>query len=164
MCTLLLLAFLSACSAQKKADNISIEMSEDIINNNFKSDEGKKRLLFSISDKWYLVIVQQEGQYEEYYLEVDSSGTKKSLIDEIKSPSVILDKAFDIKLYSKNYIDYTSDKEYELTQGNKTYFVLKNELNEKYGEFSLSVVIKPTPINKEVYNYLVTKLMRQISN
>ncbi|HFK5598703.1 TPA: hypothetical protein ACG0AT_003285, partial [Elizabethkingia anophelis] len=75
------------------------------------------------------------------------------------------DNAFDLSNYKYDYIDFSSDgyKDYKLAQGNKTYFCVIDK--EKYhGEFNLSVIVDPIPIDKNLNKYLMTKLFKEISN
>lgn len=144
--------------------NISREKSSSVLCQiNIKSNNY---LLFSISDRWYLIIKDCGNYYVEYYINVlpfNSSELKiKSL--RINKPNKILSQAFDKKIYYKNYITFDSPffKNKELTsEGNTTYFFL-SEKGRKFGEARLSVFIKPNPINEDVYNYLKINLLKFI--
>jgi hypothetical protein len=117
--------------------------------------------LFSIADKWYLVIVQNHNIYYEYYIKSDTSN-KKITVKKIVKHRQILSKAFNENLYQRGYITFNSSfyKNNNVeSDGNITYFYLmKNGI--KYGEARLSVFIAPNPINQKVYNYLLFSLLK----
>lgn len=82
----------------------------------------------------------------------------------IKSDS-ILEKAFDKKLYHKEYITFNSPfykYNHAQSEGNLTYFYLYKE-GIKYGEARLSVFIKPNPIDNQIYDYLRNVLLKIIA-
>lgn len=48
-------------------------------------------------------------------------------------------------------------------QGYPSYFVVKDEEGKRYGEFSLSYLTVPSPINRNVYGYLIKKMSELVS-
>lgn len=162
------LVFSSCASQITEADKLSRMKADNLLKQEFVKDTQDSKLLFSISDKWYMVITKKEGAYNDYYYEVDSLNT----INEIQKPKeplnkTLMNKAFNFSQYNKSFTTFESSKyknNYELSQGNKTYFVVLNDEGNRYGEFALSVIIEPTPINKEVYYYLVTRLTNVMSH
>ncbi|MDB5142981.1 MAG: hypothetical protein JWQ66_1694 [Mucilaginibacter sp.] len=150
------------------ADSLSREKSEVIVKNNFRNLIGNKYLLFSISDRWYLIIAKKSNKYYEYYLDSDTSKVRRSSTikaTKVVSISRVLSKAFDEKSYQKDYITFNSPfyrHNHAESDGNITYFYLMID-GVKYGEARLSVFIKPNPIDKDVYDYLRISLLRYIS-
>ncbi len=119
--------------------------------------QDKDHLLFSIADRWYLVIVPGSKRSFAYYFDAQSNVKSRQ---KIKADNVLL-KAFDEKLYQNGYVTFNSsffrDSEIK-SEGNITYFYLmKNHV--KYGESKLSVKISPNPIPQEIYDALSTELL-----
>jgi hypothetical protein len=144
------------------ADSLSVKRAQSIINADLYNETlNNDYLLFSIADKWYLVIVRSHNSYSEYYLKSDTSNQKMTIKKVIKNRR-ILSKAFNEKLYQSGYITFNSSfyKNNNVeSDGNITYFYLmKNGI--KYGEARLSVFIAPNPINQKVYNFLLFSLLR----
>ena len=73
-----------------------------------------------------------------------------------------VEKMFDKGIYKKEFITFDSDffkPEYENSSGNVTYFVFKDKNGERYGEAILSVFIKSNPIDVEVYQYFIERIL-----
>ena len=146
--------------SRNKATNVIEKHFADFITNN-------NYLLYSVADKWYLVIIESLDNYEEYYVCEDTlmeCGKKGSV--KIKKPNEILGKAFDKNLYHKGFINLNSDfyeSGYELSEGNTTYFYFKDKDGTIYGESKLTAFVKPNPINETVYNYLLKRLLCYIT-
>lgn len=157
-----------SCSAQQKATiNEQVDsrtIADSILKVSFK-DVSSEILLLSISDKWFLIIVNNKNNYEQFFVQINSKNIIQKKMNGILKPDPILDKAFDLNQYDKNFKDFNSVeyKDYRLAQGNETYFVLKDKQNNRFGEFNLSVIIDPTPIGKDIYYYLVSKLLNEVS-
>ncbi|WP_273016016.1 MULTISPECIES: hypothetical protein [Leeuwenhoekiella] len=166
----LMLFFLSLISCSQKLDRselISRQSAERIIENTDLAQKvrGSSYVLFSISDIFYIVIVEGEKTYEEYYINSEK-GNKLVKKATYKKSDELLKKMFNSDNYKNEFISFDSEffgSGYELSSGNLTYFVLKNEEGERYGEARLSILIEPNPIDDEVYNYLTQKLLLYIS-
>jgi hypothetical protein len=147
-----------------KADSISYisRQRADAALRPFENLKAKK-ILYSISDEQYYVIVKQGLSYKEYYIVVDSSGKvrKRRLVSSSNKNQMksLMIKAFNINNYQKYFI--TKLEHPSIDQGNSSYFVLKDENGKRYGEYSLDVIINPVPIDKQLYVYLVTSLLRE---
>lgn len=168
--TVLLLFSLSfnACSQEKKEEHETkaVKKVEDILNN---KTENKERVIFSVADREFLVVVKDADSYVEYFLAKEEGSSEIKLeYTEIKKSSNIFNKMFNKSNYKKEFITFDSDffkpNGYELSSGNITYFVFKNKIGEKYGEARLSVFIKPNPIDQEVYLYLVNQVLYYNNN
>jgi hypothetical protein len=113
--------------------------------------------LFSIADRWYLVIVRGQKKSFAYYFDAKSNVKSRKRVEE----DDVLLKAFDENLYQNGYVTFNSSffRNIEIkSEGNITYFYLmKNHV--KFGESRLSVKISPNPIPQEIYDMLSTKLL-----
>lgn len=165
---------LLSCSVQKKEsiesfnDNTSIIKSREEVNNltekYFSNFEYDNILVFSISDEWYLFLIDNKTHFESYYLKKELSKDYIEKLEITSSEFKILNKAFNKNMYNKNKMNtYSKKNRLNVTQGNKTYFILTDKSKIKHAEFCSSVIIDPTPIDKKVYYYLVTKLLNHIS-
>ncbi len=56
--------------------------------------DGNSYLLFSIANKWYLLVVKNKNRYEEYYLTNDSLGVDIHKRRIIRGNRKLLNKAF----------------------------------------------------------------------
>jgi len=152
------------CFSQGKdsSDSLTIQKADNIVNG-YMADETQHNdhLLFSIADRWYLVIVRGPKKSVAYYFDAQSNIRSRK---RIKGDDGLL-KAFDEALYQDGYVTFNSPffKNTEIkSEGNITYFYLmKNHV--KFGESRLSVKISPNPIPKEIYDMLSTELLSFMS-
>ncbi len=149
-------------------DKLSIERADKITNTCLKEDlSNKEYILFSNGDIAYLIIVKEKNFYKEYFVEIDTitqEKTQKVLL--IENPQEILVKAFDTSIYHSGFINFESEfykDGYTKAWGNNTYFVYVSANGERYGECRLSIIVEPNPIDKDVYNYLQTRITNYIS-
>ncbi|MEL6926889.1 MAG: hypothetical protein AAFO94_22815, partial [Bacteroidota bacterium] len=64
-------------------------------------------------------------------------------------------------------IDLNSDfykSGYDLSTGNPTYFYFSDSEGIKYGESQLTTLVKPNPVNKEIYNLVLTDLLKFVDS
>ncbi|WP_417350992.1 hypothetical protein [Flavobacterium alkalisoli] len=153
---LLLLPFV--LSAQ---ESVHYERIDKLLTSFFKEDLNENKIVFTINDKLYLIIVEKKDAYEHYYFEADTITDKKPQVKQmiIFKPNNLLETAFNTNNYHTGYIDFFSDfykDGVEFSIGNPTYFVLLDKNGQKFGETELSAVVIPNPIDKEVYNYILT--------
>lgn len=125
--------------------------------------ENKNYLLFSIKDEWYLIVIKNTDYFEKYFMTEDTLiiVTDKNCFKKQKEKK-ILTYAFDNNKYHNGYINLNSDfysNGYEVSQGNTTYFYLKDKDGNVYGEANLTTIIKPNPIDNKVYSYLLSNLL-----
>lgn len=163
--TCIMTIFLQCCYSQQinSADSLSRAKAKDV--SNFIADRtlNNNHLLFSIGDKWYLMVVEYRDYYEEFYFKGDTLKINPIKVDK---PNNILKKAFDKDSYQKDFINLNSDfykSGYEISEGNTTYFYFRDKDGSVYGESKLTTLIKPNPINDEVYNHLLMKLLQYIT-
>jgi len=132
----------------------------DVVLSSFDYPNSYK-LLYSINDRDFWVIVKKETLFKEYYLRLDESDEiiftrpVKSRRKDFK----LLTRAFDLEMYHSNFI--TSLPDAKFIHGYPSYFVIKDSDGTRYGEYSLSSLTIPTPIDADVYFYLTRRLIEQ---
>lgn len=162
--TLLLCSLLSLCSCSQsmnEEDIISREKADNIIRKKLeKETNGRNYVLFSIANSNYIVIVENKDNYSEYFIKNSSDVVIGTTYDK---QDKLFEKMFNTSIYKKEFITFESSffkpKGYEMSSGNITYFVFKDKNRKRYGECRLSVLIKPNPIDSEIYVFLSKKLL-----
>lgn len=107
------------------------------------------------------MVIKEGCNYKEYYIVTDSSGNikEKRRLATSKKSKKILSKAFELDGYAKNLTTNIPKASY--VRGKPSYFVVKDEEGNRYGEYRLPVFSLPPPINKKVYSYLVGQLSKE---
>lgn len=123
------------------------------------------KLLYSVLDKNYYVLIKDEKEYKEYYLTTDSLGkiTEVRLLEKTKRENKELSQLnpFKLQKYHSEFITNIPNAEY--LRGYSSYFVIKDKYGKRYGEFHLPVYTLPPPIDGKLYGYLIRRLSEQIS-
>ena len=123
------------------------------------------KLLYSVLDTYYYVIVRDEKEYIEYYLMTDSVSkiTEVRLLTRTKRDNKDLSqiKPFELQKYHSGFITEMPDAVY--IRGYSSYFVIKDEKGKRYGEFSLAELTIPIPIDGNLHGYLFRRLHEQRS-
>lgn len=176
------------CFAQNDWKRISDSLSlksrakADIVLSMFDTLYGKK-ILYSLQDRYYYIVFQLQNSYKEYVIEIDSIcnvvnieeldsdkkieelktekryfGSNKKLLKRLEEDRQTIRDAFDISQYSTEFI--TSMPNATFIAGVPSYFVMKDENDKRYGEYSLSSMTFPCPINPILWIYLNRKLMK----
>lgn len=142
-----------AMVSRKKADNILAHL--DTI-------QGAK-LLYSLQDKEYYIITKSECGYKEVYLSADSLGIIKEVrfFDHLLIERKLLCKAFDFSNYHTKIV--TSMPNAKFIRGEPSYFVVKDEVGKRFGEFSLSSLTLPIPLDSKLFGYLYNRITEEIS-
>ncbi len=178
---ILILCFSFVCKAQNDWETVSFTMAmasrnkADVLLKHFDTIEAPK-ILFSLEDKYYYLIIKGAPCYKQYYVVLDSLG----LIDKMVPIKVeeknrkqrkqqeqyrkLLSEAepiFDLSKYHTNLITQIPDA--KMVAGKLSYFVVKDIDAKRYGEYSLSAVTAPLPINTNLWAYLVRKLSDEIA-
>ena len=175
---ILILCFSLVCKAQEHRENIADSMAmvsrakADLVLD-FFSKEQVPKILYSLEDKYYYLIIKESPCYKEYYVTLDSLGKvdKIYLVKEKtknrkqqKQYKKLLSKAqpiFDLSKYHTELITKVPDA--KIVAGKPSYFVVKNIDGKRYGEYSLSSVTVPLPINTSLWAYLVRKLLDEVA-
>ena len=148
-----------------KADSLSqvSRVKADLILSHFDRIRSKK-ILYSILDEQYYVILKDGDWYKEYYIHTDSTGniSEQRLAKTSKENTKLFAKAFNINAYRKDFVTKVNNP--TVDQGNSSYFVLRDIDGRRYGEYSLSVITKPIPIDKQLYVYLLARLLKESTN
>lgn len=127
---------------------------KDIVENHLKDEvNGKDYLLFSIADEVYLIIIKNEKNFQEYFIKNDS------LLYEKKIKNKILYEAFCPDNYIGKGSAYYDTSKITLGNGNNTYFYLMTKDGNKHGETFSVTMIAPTPIDSDIYYYLLDRLL-----
>ncbi len=168
-------------------DSLGLEsrVKADIVLSKLDTTLGKK-ILYSLQDRDYLIIFKQDSCYKEYVLKVDSvcnvlaikeidndekikklkakrflSKSNRKLLKCLLEDKQTIKDAFDTSQYSTGFI--TSMPDATWVAGVPSYFVMKDEKNKRYGEYSLSSITTPCPINPDLWAYLIRKLLENIN-
>jgi hypothetical protein len=150
-------------------------MKADYVLSNFDTVTADK-ILYSIEDEYYYIVINRQSYYDEYYLVLDTTNkikTVKLLEKNIKTrkqrrqqkqyEQILKDAepVFDLSKYHTDYITNIPDAEC-CTFGRRTYFVIKDRDGKRYGEFNLFMPVLPSPIYLNLWIYLVRRLSEQI--
>lgn len=173
------------CHAQSgfldKTDSLALEsrFKADVVLSTFDTLSGKK-LLYSELDRDYYIIIQQDNCFKEYVVTIDDCcylsfvevendkeldllkkekhlpRNKRRRLKELLRSRQILKDGFNTDQYSKGFI--ISIPNASIVEGVPSYFVIKDENNQRFGEYSLSSITSPSPINPQLWAYLVRQL------
>jgi hypothetical protein len=184
ICFILGIVFLSYAQNDWKAisDSLALESraKADIVLSKFDTISGEK-ILYSLQDRDYYLIFKQDSCYKEYVVKVDSvcnilsikevekdkekeelkakrflsRGSRKQLKRLLEERQIVKD-AFDTSQYSSEF--RTSMPNATYVAGVPSYFVMKDENDKRYGEYSLSSITIPCPINPDLWAYLLRTL------
>lgn len=131
------------------------------------------KILYSLDNHFFYVIVKNDP-YKEFYIVLEENNVLKieTIITELKTKKQrkqnkqyckLLSKAeplFDFNKYNTDFI--TKMPEATLISGRNSYFVLKDVDGKRYGEYNLSSLTTPLPINMYLWTYLTKKLSDQM--
>ena len=145
--------------SRQKADSVYSKIIER------ETKSNNPYLLISSNNQFYLVVLDRDSHYTMVHCEFNQNGAIdiQKVINQEKS-NTILNRAFDTSGYHTGFISFDSEffkDGYEIAYGSPTYFVLKNSEGKRFGESVLSVLVKPNPIDPEVYGYLFSALINQ---
>lgn len=184
ICFILGIVFLSYAQSDWKAilDSLALESraKADIVLSKFDTISGEK-ILYSLQDRDYCLIFKHDSCFKEYVVKVDSvcnilslkkiekdkeiellkskkflsRGSRKHLKRLLEERQMVKD-AFDTSQYSPEF--RTSMPNATYVAGVPSYFVMKDENDKRYGEYSLSSITTPCPINPDLWAYLIRTL------
>lgn len=153
------------CKAQNKIDFISMKsraIADEVLKKIDSIAPKSDKLLYSLDNKDFYVITSLKGNYQEYYIFLDDEDSMKlrALITDKKEKRIIAN-FFDLNKYHVSFITKMPDAEY--VRGKNSYFVVKDEKGKRYGEYCLSSLTLPLPINADLAGYLIRKLSQEIT-
>ncbi len=132
------------------------------------------KLLYSLEDRYYYLIIKDTPCYKEYYIEVDSLGDvvqsrflnqkkkmgKKQRKQAEQYQNLLCESTpFNLSQYHTDYITRMPDAKY--ISGKPTYFVVKDIEGKRYGEYRLSAITAPSLIDKSLWSYLLRRLSEE---
>jgi hypothetical protein len=122
--------------------------------------------LYSIGDKWYLILAKSEKGYIGYYvcLNGDSTAFVQNLsVDQLDIS--ILGQIFDKDIYFPGTIDLNSSFFFgrgQISSGNTTYSYFWTSDDVMVGEYRLTVITQPDPMPSNLKQYLLKLLLPKI--
>lgn len=131
------------------------------------------KILYSLDNRYFYVIIK-DNPYREFYVVLDGNNVSKvePVIAELKTRKQrkqnkqyckLLSKAeplFNFSKYNMGFI--TKMPQATSISGRESYFVLKDIDGKRYGEYNLSSVTTPLPINMYLWTYLAKRLSDQM--
>ena len=162
MVFLLLSKFCYSQSLQN-ADSVS-RARADILLSYFGNVQASK-LLFSIEDKDFYVLLNEGSFLKEYVIIMDSLGNIINMKEPKKmtrQDKKLLKKLapFDLAKYDIGYITESSNA-MDFTFGRLVYFVVKDNSGKRHGEFRSFMPAKTAPIDLKLWAYIIRKLSEQ---
>ncbi len=173
-----MLCFSVVCKAQEGKESIPNRMAmfsrakADAVLKNFDTLQAPK-ILYSLEDRYYYLIIKDTPLNKEYYVALDSLGgiDKINLAKEEtktrkkqKQYRKLLSEAkpiFDLSIYHTGLITKLPDA--KMAAGRLSYFVVKDINGKRYGEYSLSAITAPLPIDTNLWAYLVRNLSDELA-
>jgi len=145
------------------ADSVS-RAKADIVLSHFDSIQISK-LLYSIEDKYFYVLIDGNSFLKEYVIVMDSLGNIVNMREPKKitrQDKKLLKKLapFDLARYNTDYITESSNA-MDFTFGRLAYFVIKNNSGKRYGEFRSFMPAETAPIDLKLWAYIIRKLSEQ---
>jgi hypothetical protein len=175
-----MLSLVLVCKAQDNWERVADSMGmvsrayADKVLAQFDTIQSPK-LLYSLDDRDFYLIIKDSVSCKEYYISLSNSGgiDKIQLVkDETKNKKQrkqkeqyqkkIEDaKPFDLNQYHTGFI--TNMPAATHTSGRHSYFVVKDIYGKRYGEYRLSVITAPSPINGSLWIYLIRRLSDEVA-
>ena|SRR5690606_15614916 len=152
--------FVSSCRNNIKP--IELYFQNILENNNYIIYCSKVKLLLYIhfEDNYYEIIFEGSQDREKFMKgsnDVDYTLKAISLIDKD-----LMSNVFNKDKYAKGYSDASiidSTKGLITLDGLPTYFVYKENINEAYAEYALSIVIRPVPMDFNIYKFFTSRMI-----
>jgi hypothetical protein len=173
-----LTTFFQFCFSQQInfVDSVS-RAKADIVLSHFDSLQTPK-LIYSIDDKYFYLIIKDTPVYKEYYITTDSIGNineiyfvkknvkgRKQRKQEKQYQNLLLEAdPFNLSTYHTNYVTAISQGTTIDTFGRLSYFVLKDVDGKRYGEFHLFLPVYPLPIHSSLWTYLIRRISDKYPN
>ncbi len=178
----LLLCFSTFCKGQLKEKNVTDSI---LLASRAKADKVLKyfddlktsKILYSLDDRYFYLIFNDTPFYKEYYVALDRLGNvekirnltteKKTYTEQRKNAENLkliadAEPIFDLSRY--NTLDSMSSiPNIKHSSGRYSYFVIQNKDGKIFGEYRLSAITSPFPINENLWMFFVQKLSEEIS-
>lgn len=159
------LLFSKCCYSQNLQCANSVSRAKaDIVLSYFDSIQSFK-LLYSIEDRYFYVLLNENSFLKEYVITMDSldniSNVEK-LIKLTRRDKKLLKKLapFDLSKYSTDNITKSSNA-VNFTFGRLSYFVVMDDKGNRFGEFRSYMPNDTMPINLKLWAYIIRKLSEQ---
>ena len=188
VCLLFFISYLCFAQGDWKSQSDSMALQSrykaDSVLSYFDTLSGKK-MLYSLQDRDYFIIVQNENQYKSYILsinnnysiirvkEVDNnleyerlleqkflSWKKRKRLKQMQEERQAIRDAFKLDDNPKPYIISFPQADY--VAGVPSYFVIKDERNIRYCEYCFASLTAPCPINPVLYAYIIRTLSKAL--
>lgn len=129
------------------------------------------KLLYSIDDRRYYVIVKDAIKHKEYFITLDDLGNLKGISQVKRGKSrnkkqkkqeeqyqkiLLRTDPFDFNQYHIGYITKAPKAKY--IEGKPTYFVVKDVKGNRHGEYRLPGLTLPSIIDENLYVYLFKRI------
>jgi hypothetical protein len=156
----------------------------DVVLSKFDSIPGKK-ILYSLQNKYYLVIAKISDHYMNYILSMDTAcnitwiknidhdkemgelrskrflpKNKRKLLKRLEEDGLTVMKGFEPNQYHRGFITSIPNATY--VAGVPSYFVMKDERKNRYGEFCIDSLTLPCPIDPDLWAYLIRTLVENL--
>jgi hypothetical protein len=132
----------------------------DIVLNHFDSIKEPK-ILYTLQNKDYYIIIKENNLFNEYYVAVDTLDNIQEirLLNGSKKNKKLLSKYFNFSNYKSEFVTQSKGSQY--IRGEPSYFVIKDKNNNRYGEYYLASLTLPVPIEVKLYGYLLRRLIEE---
>lgn len=159
--------FSCACKAQrdkwsKMSNSLAIisRVKADTVLSKIGVIHGTK-LLYSLRDRDYYLIIKVDNCYREYYISTDSLGnlTEMRTLKSRNKDRKLMSQAFELNKYHSGFITKMANATY--LRGEPSYFTVKDETGKRYGEYSLFSLTLPSPIDGGLYAYLLRRTIEE---
>lgn len=166
-----------AMESRKKADYVLSQI----------DSSANKAILYSLEDRDYYVIIQRDNGFQEWAVSTDGfysildervidkekeiaflkakkrlSSKEKKQLSRLESDREALNNAFDTSMYCSGLRTTIPDVTHVM--GPPSYFVMKDQDGNRYGEYYLSFFIAPCPINPGLYAYLIRSIIENLNH
>lgn len=156
----------------------------DTVLSRFEAISGRK-MAYSLKNEDYYIIIHSDSAYKEYVVSIDSachivsmkkidhdsiienlkakrhlSGKQRKELKRLEADRQMLKEAFYMEQYNTDPITDVPNATY--MDGVPSYFVIKDEYDNRYGEYCLSSIIIPSLINPDLWIYLTRELVENI--
>ena len=172
---IVLLISITYCNAQCKK-LYETESMETIVSSRKKADrllelfrENAPKVLYSLEDCYYYLIIKASPHNKEYYIALDSLGEIQVLYLLSERTKTAKQKKYEKLLLEAGsifeptyYKEVSRSVETRIALGRPSYFVMKDASGKRFGEFCLSTLTVPLPINQALLTYLINRLSEEI--